>query len=386
MSHFMGWWRAFFLQATDAPAVYGEGAGLMVLSTLALGHRWVDTAQGIPPNLYLLLTGDSSVARKSTSVRFARQAVEELDPGLVGPKDYTMEGLYKWMQVKDASTGKGRTKFGLFAEEYGTDLARAEAYGGTMREDLCGLYDGDDFSKVRAKSDSITILRPRVNLFGGVAYRLLAQYCSRRDWDTGFFMRFLFIAPTKDQMREKTVLPPKHPRAHWQHAIQQLGMLYDSWKTAPMGLALSQGAVQHYAHFMQTLPVRPGDEGIAPIYVERLRSNILKLALLYQLDRDPHADISVDAMNDACSFVTYCLWPSSQHVYKVTTAREFETALNTVVDLARRSIGVGRQEIYRTFSSERGLPQALLNFVRRSAAFNRGLDANGQEMWTLISW
>lgn len=382
----MGWWRTFFLQAVDAPAVYGEAAGLMALSTLALGHRWVETGQGIAPNLYMLLTGDSSVARKSTSVRFARQAVEEIEAGLVGPKDYTMEGLYKWMQVKDEKTGKGRTKFGLFAEEYGSDLARAEAYGGTMREDFCGLYDGDDFSKVRAKSDSITILRPRINLFGGVAYRLLSQYCSRRDWDTGFFMRFLFIAPTPEQMREKTVLPPKFPRQHWQYAMQQLGALYDSWKGNPYGLAITPPAEAHYGQFISSLPMPVGDDGIAQIYIERLRSNILKLALLYQLDRDPHSDISLDAMIDACNFVAYSLWPSSQHVYKVTTAREFSTALNTVVELARRPNGITREEMYRTFSAERGLPQALMNFVKRSNCFSRGIDPLGAEMWQLVRW
>jgi len=378
MSQFMGWWRSFFLQATDAPAVYGEGAGLMVLSTLALGHRWVDTGQGISPNLYMLLTGDSTVARKTTAVRFARQAVEELAPDLVGPRDYTMEGLYKWMQMKDQTTGKGRNKLGLFSEEFGTDLARAEAYGGTMREDMCGLYDGDDFTKVRAKSDSITILKPRVNLFGGVAYQLLGQYCSRRDWDTGFFMRFLFVTPIV--MREKTDLQPKFPRAHWQQAMQQLGQLYDAWKSNPFGLSLSPAATAHYAQYMKTIPLKPGEEGAAPIYIQRLGPNILKLALLYQLDRDPCADISIDAMNDACNFVTYCLWNSFRTAYKVITAKEFETAISEVIDLS--ITGIKTADLFDRFRGERGLPQALLAHIKGSLDFDRSVDANGDEVWT----
>ncbi len=373
----MGHWRTFFSQATDAPAVYGEGAGLMVLSTLALGHRWVDLGEGIPPNLYMLLTGDSTIARKSTGVRFARKAVEELAPDLVGPKDYTMEGLYKWMQTKDSTTGKGRNKVGLFAEEWGSDLARSEAYGGTMREDMCMLYDGDDFSKVRAKSDSITILRPRVNLFGGVAYRLLAQYCSRRDWDTGFFMRFLFVTPIV--MRETTDLPPKFPRAQWLFAIQQLGQLYDAWKANPFGLALSPSAAAHYAGFMRSIPLKVGEEGAAPIYVQRLGPNILKLALLYQLDVDPCADISVDAMANACNFVAYCLWDSFRTAYRTITAKEFETAICEVIDLA--AVGVRTEDIFDRFKHERGLPQALLAHVKGSGAFDRGVDASGSEVW-----
>ncbi|MFZ2152139.1 MAG: DUF3987 domain-containing protein [Minisyncoccia bacterium] len=385
MSHFMGWWRAFFLTATDAPAVYGEGAGLMVLSTLALGHRWVDSGEGLSPNIYMLLTGDSSVARKSTAIRFARKAVEEIDASLVGPKDYTMEGLYRWMQVKDPSTQKGRTRFGLFSEEFGSDLARAEAYGGTFREDLCGLYDGDDFTKVRAKSDSITILKPRVNVFGGVAYQMLANYCSARDWDTGFFMRFLFVTPTA--MREKTPLQPQFPRQHWVHAISQLGLLYDAWKTAARGLALTPDAAALYGQTLDHLGTTTGaGDDVAPVYVQRLGPNILKIALLYQLDRDPHADIGVDAMNDACNFVQHCFWPSFRHAYKVTTAKEFSTVMKTVIDLAQRPDGITRGEVYKLFVNERGLPQAVLNFIKRSAHFDRGLDSNGAENWKLTHW
>jgi hypothetical protein len=384
MSQFMGWWRSFFLQATDAPAVFGEASGIQVLSTLALGHRWVDVAQGITPNLYMLVTGDSSVARKSTSVRFARQAIEEINEARVGPKDYTMEGLYKWMQVKDPNTGKGRSTVGLFSEEWGTDLSRSEAYGGTMREDLCGLYDGDDFSKVRAKSDSITILRPRVNLMGGVAYNLLTEYCSKHDWFTGFFMRFIFVAPV--EMRQKTTIQPKFPTALWNYAITQLANLHDFIKSNPYGLPLSPQAVKHYSDFLNSIPVVDDDAGVAPIYVQRLGPNILKLALLYQIDRDPTAPIGIDAMNDACNFVAYCLWPSFQTVYKVTTKNEFSTALAQVVEWARRPQGATRAEIYRGFSDRLGLPAQLMQFVKRSAAFSKGFDLNGDETWKLLKW
>lgn len=381
MSRFMGWWRAFFLAATDSPAVYGEGAGLMTLSTLALGYRWLDVGSGVRPNLYMLLTGDSSVARKSTAVRFARKAVEEINPGLVGPRDYTMEGLFKWMQQKDENTGKGRSKFCLFSEEFGSDLARAEAYGGTLREDMCGLYDGDDFTKVRAKSDTITIAKPRVNLLGGVAYPLLTRYCSKDDWFTGFLMRFLFVSPIT--MRDKQVLQPRFPRQQWATAIAALAALVDGWKDNPRPLGLSPQAAQLYTDFLDRLPVKLQDD-VSPVYTQRLGPNVLKLALLYQLDEDPDADVDYPAMKMAVDFTDYCLWPSFRTVYRVSTLNEYDSALQQVRELAARDEGVTVAEVYEMYGAQRGMPSSLVDHMDRSGHFSRELNDNGVKTYYLL--
>lgn len=379
MSRFMGWWRAFFLAATDSPAVYGEGAGLVALSTLTLGNRWLNIGTGIRPNVYMLLTGDSSVARKSTAVRFARKAIEEINPGLVGPRDYTMEGLYKWMAQKDEQTGKSKNKFCLFSEEFGSDLARTEAYGGTFKEDMCALYDGDDFQKVRAKSDTLTIAKPRVNLLGGVAYPLLTRYCSKDDWFTGFLMRFLFVSPT--EMRPRWDIQPPFPRTQWDAAVQALAGLYEEMRDPPKPLSLTKAAEALYLHFLKNIPVMETQDDVSPVYTQRLGPNVLKLALLYQLDNDPHADVSDSAMQNAISFTNYCLWPSFRVAYKASTLNEFDSALANVCELAARPEGVTKAEIYETYKARQGLPDSLLSYIKRCDRFERALNENGRESY-----
>jgi hypothetical protein len=379
----MGWWRAFFLAATDSPAVYGEGAGLVALSTLTLGNRWLNIGSGIRPNLYMLLTGDSSVARKSTAVRYARKAIEEINPGLVGPRDYTMEGLYKWMSQKDEGTGKSRNKFCLFSEEFGSDLARTEAYGGTFKEDMCALYDGDDFTKVRAKSDSLTISKPRVNLLGGVAYPLLTRYCSKDDWFTGFLMRFLFVSPV--EMRARWELQPPFPRSEWDTAVQALAALYEEMRDPPKAIGLSKPAEALYLSFLKSIPVMDSKDDVAPVYTQRLGPNVLKLALLYQLDDDPHSDVSDAAMQNAISFCHYCLWPSFRKAYKMSTLNDFDSALSHVMELAAREDGVAKAEVYTVYAARQGLPDGLLSFMKRSGRFERVLNAVGQEAYKLLN-
>lgn len=379
MSRFMGWWRSFFLTATDAPAVYGEGAGLAALGTLALGYRWLSTGNGIRPNVYMLLTGDSSVARKSTAVRFARKAVEELNPGLVGPRDYTMEGLYGWMQTKDETTGKGRNKFCLFSEEFGSDLARVEAYGGTYKADLCALYDGDDFVKVRAKADPITISKPRVSMLGGVAYPLLTQYCSKDDWFIGFLMRFLFVSPI--EMRPTWDLQPQFPKGAWDTAISGLASIYDEMTSMAKPLALTRPAEQLYRAFLKRLPVSDAQDAVTPVYTQRLGPNVLKLALLYQLDEDPQCDVTDVAMQSAISFAEYCLWPSFKHAYRVSTLNEFDSALSTVAELAQRDEGVTKAEVYRLYAARQGMPDSIISYIKRCDRFDRVLNENGLEAY-----
>ena len=383
MSQFLGYWRTFFAKATDAPDYYGEAAGLMAISTLALGHRWVDQGRGIPANLYMLITGDSTISRKSTAVRYSKNLVAEVNEQRIGPRDYTMEGLYRWMAVKDPATGKGRTKFTLFSEEFGSDLARGEAYGGTVREDLCGLYDGDDITKVRAKSDSLTILQPRVSLFGGVAYPLLTKYCSENDWFIGFFMRFLFITPV-GSLRPQLMLQPKHPRPDWDNAVFRLGQIYDTMKASSYGLPLSQAATSVYAQFLQNLPrLKAGtDKELAPLYIGRLSTNVLKLALIYQVDIDPCAEISAQAMANACELTTHCLWASFLKVHEMTTKFEFKTVMNKVDKLAARSDGVTQREIYSEFR-DRGdtIPGRVMRYLKDSNAFIHQANQHGEESW-----
>jgi hypothetical protein len=376
----MGYWRTFFLSATDAPASYGEAAGLMALSSIALGQRSLSVGGGIRPNLFMLLTGDSSVARKSTAVRFAKQMVQEVRPQLVGPADFTMEGLFQWMLKKNEETGKCRTTLAIFAEEFGTNLAQSAAYGGTMREDMCRIYDGDDFEKVRASGANFTISNPRMNFFGGVAYPLLSRYCSKDDWFIGFFMRFMFVTPL--QMREPQVIQPTFPRALWQHCVAEMLKIHDEIQQRGAELRLTPAADALYRQTITSLNTMEMTETeVAPVYMQRLGPNILKLALLYQIDEDPHADVSAASMKNAVDFASYCAWPGFQKAYKVTTVKEVGTHLDAVFAMARRPEGVAKPDVYRTFMSERGLASYLWSFVLSSGMFDADVNENGEQVF-----
>lgn len=351
MSRFIAPFRQFFLKATDAPFEYGEAAALMTLASIAVGRRELDYGSGIRPNLFMMLAGDSSVARKSTSVSLAKRLLKDVDDQRVGPRDYTTEGLLKWMAEKDPSTKKTRNKVTLFGEEFGADLARMEAYAGTMATDFCALYDGESFEKVRAKSGVFRVERPRVNLFAACAYPLLKRYVRPRDWMGGFFMRFIFVAPT--QLRTPYPIAPPFPYPEYSATTTALKVLRDDLKSSASShskLRLDQQAEAYFAQVMQHLQGAAIAIGPVPqTYLARFGTNILKLALLYQIDMDPFSWVSTLAVQQAVTFAMSVCWPSFSETYKQTAMGEFETLFHSVYQTMYESGPLYRSQLARKY-------------------------------------
>jgi hypothetical protein len=298
-----------------------------------------------------MLAGDSSVARKSTSVGLSKRLLKDVDDQRVGPRDYTVEGLLKWMQEKDPGTKKTRNKVTLFAEEFGADLARMEAYAGTMATDFCALYDGESFEKVRAKSGTLRVERPRVNLFAACAYPLLKRYVRPRDWMGGFLMRFMFVAPS--QLRPSYPIAPPFPYADYSHCVTALKVLRDDLKHSAgthSKLRLDQQAEAYFAQVMQQFQQFAVALGPVPqTYQARFGVNVLKLALLYQLDMDPYSFVTALAVQQAVQFAMHTCWPSFAETYKQTAMGEFETLFYSVYQTMAETGPISRLDLARKY-------------------------------------
>lgn len=365
MSRFIAPFRQFFAKAVDAPFEYGEAAALMTLSTVALGRRALDYGQdGIRPNLFLMLAGDSSVARKSTCVKFAKSLIQEVDDQRIGPRDYTVEGLLRWMQDKDPVTKKGRNKVTLFAEEFGGDLARMEAYAGTMAADFCALYDGESFTKVRAKSGTITIQDPRVSLFAACAYPMMQRHLKPRDWFTGYLMRFLFVAPNPTTMRPSTPYAPPFPHPEFRATVASLKILRDdlySSRSTHAKLQLDSQAAAYFAHVMSQLRPNATMSHITQTYLARFSVSLLKLALLYQIDLDPYSNVTPLAVQQAVQFALQVCWPSFEATYSKTAMGDFEGLFAAVYARLSSVNGafIPRIDIAKEFFGNEGLERVV---------------------------
>ena len=68
---------------TDAPAQYHEGAAFMMLSAVLSGHVTIQLAfEKLRPNLWLLILGDTTISRKTTTMKMAMRILKEVDDEL----------------------------------------------------------------------------------------------------------------------------------------------------------------------------------------------------------------------------------------------------------------------------------------------------------------
>lgn len=388
MSRFIAPFRQFFLKATDAPLEYGEGAALATLASITVGRRELDYGSGIRPNLFLMLAGDSSAPRKSTSVGYAKKLVLDVDDQRVGPRDYTVEGLLKWMQEKDPATKKTRNRVTLFAEEFGSDLARMEAYATTMSSDFCALYDGETFEKVRAKSGSFRIERPRVNLFAACAFPMLRRYVKPRDWLNGFFMRFMFITPVNGY-RNPYPIAPKFPYPEYSACVTALKTLRDDLKTSAGSfakLSLDQNAEAYYAHVMAQFQAFARTLGPVPqTYLARFGVNILKLSLLYQVDIDPHSHVTTLAVQQAAQLAANVCWPAFVETYKQTAMGDFETLFYAVYDTLRETGPILRADLAKKYWGNELLDR-VIGYMRGHGVALQMKASDGEKIALAETW
>lgn len=385
MSRFLHSFKTYFLNATDASPEFAEASGLMTLGGIAMGRRWLEYGHGgIKPNLFMMLCGPSTVGRKSTSVKYSKLFLEQVDADRVGPRDYTIEGLLRWMAEKDPVTQKTRNTVGIFAEEFGADLARAEAYASTMATDMCALYDGEDFTKVRAKSATIHVNKPRVMLFAACAYSMLQKFMKPKDWTNGFLMRFMFVAP--QTTRQKWVLQPQDPLPLWQQALTRLQILQRDLSQQHMGMTLDPAAAQVFAQSMASLDqARLGPT--AQTYRGRFGINVLKLGLLYQLDIDPRMPVSTLAMAQAIDFAYRVCWPSFVTAYTKTAMNDFEGLFFSVIEFLALRHGqiVSRADLAQEFLANERL-DGVIEYLKKQGLVLWQKIPNGGEGLTLARY
>lgn len=345
MSQFLALWEEYAQSVTDAPMDFLHSAGLMALSGVSLGRRWIDRGvNGIHPNLYVMLLAGSSRDRKSFCVDdLGMGLLRDVEPKRVGPEDFSPEGLVTTLITKD---GPPRNKIVIPQPEFGKYLARSkQQYGASTSAILCQLYDGSTFRYQRSGKPLLTIPNPRVSLFGGVAFGMLAQHGNPMDWVSGFYARFLWVIPSARRPRFD-VTPPANPalRGRCVDALKDLKLRL---KAARRPLELSSGAKEAISAFTATIPEEGLDAALAASR-ERLMNTALKLALLYQVDVDHGVAISKESMEKAVAFADRS-WAATRVAYAESMESQLGRDVNQIWGALTKApeMRMPRRDLYR---------------------------------------
>jgi hypothetical protein len=256
---------------TEAPMEFILSSFLVSLAG-AIGNK-VSISSGlkstIKPNMYMMLIGDSTFLKKTTSLNYGMATLRELnterkrcflrqiqeilpqakgekkeprpqqsrpkDESFFYPDDITLEQLLVKMQDKPD---------GLFAlSELGAFLARMESgYGSGLKEMLTSLFDGKaDYLRETKTSGSFLVKNPAPSLIGASTFQWLQAHLKDGDLLSGFLGRFLYVVrrsyPTIDIPFQK---PFQLDEKIWKPCFQDITEL-------SLNLELSQEAEESFS-------------------------------------------------------------------------------------------------------------------------------------------
>ena len=273
---------------TDANAMYHLGVGLAVLSQAVPRDLSVRHGNRLYSNLYVLVVGDSTGSRKSTSVELGREVLNEAMPERDGGHPGSWEGL------ADSLTSKPHQL--LSYGEFGQFLAQAkEGYFAAIKQSLTAVYDGEKMERTLAvkrtygtngqqqpRVPSAPAPSPRLSLIGAVTPGFLSELSTPSDWEDGFFGRFLTFYATRARTYITTPSDLRPERAWLAHRLRAIGQFLPAAPPTCGGInpEVHQAWADWQAGHAQLIRMNPW--GAAAI--GRAQGHALKIAMMLAWD------------------------------------------------------------------------------------------------------
>lgn len=193
---FLDLYNSYASDQTDAPKLYHQAMGYMVLSSIVNKKVWVPFGSyKLYPNLYLLIIGPSSLHRKSWSQKIGLRLIREIYPEFEIQETSSRESF-----ISEISENE-RTPFGTgiiaIDELKGfMDRVKSSRFFGGFLQDLSSIYDGNDIRRrvgVEAKTkENYKVEDPFLNFTACCSFDWLSESIASSDLAGGFFSRFIW--------------------------------------------------------------------------------------------------------------------------------------------------------------------------------------------------
>lgn len=192
-------------QATDAISEFHELSAFVTLSAVVSSSIRLEASWGkVAPNLWGLILGDSTVTRKTTSMKMAMDLLSTIEPELILATDGSVEGLLSGLERRPnkVSVFFRDEVSGLF------DSINKKDYLSGMPETLAHLYDVPPVYSRLLRKEIIRIESPAFIFFGGGITERVYQNINESWIESGFMPRFLIVSGEFDESSMRPTGPP----------------------------------------------------------------------------------------------------------------------------------------------------------------------------------
>jgi hypothetical protein len=212
---FIGDWVRYMAPLTQGNMAYHTAVAISAMSSFVPISIFFPNGDRLRANVYFLLVGDSTISKKTHSIKTMGDIFGEVAPSrLLGLNLSSPEGI-----IEEITISGQRISF----MSEGSDMIQntVEGYAKTLRSMLNTLYDCSQVTrttlsgKKKNKDQVLTQKDPRYSLVMGCTPADLESYTYKFDWRGGFIPRFCLVyakpgrvmegAGTNDKLRNEMV-------------------------------------------------------------------------------------------------------------------------------------------------------------------------------------
>lgn len=194
-THFLEKVRDYGMQASDAYPEYWHAAAIVALSIAVDRRCFVQLKQmTVFPNIYAFLLGDSTIARKTTAIKFVKNVLLSAVNGQrhALPQNMTPESFIEELAETPRSVW-------ILDEAAGLLSGMQKQYMVGFKDLLNALYDNDGYKrKIRGRKNEqkeFDVVDPFLNILFATTPSSLYQNTDPLDLTSGWLFRFLWYYP-----------------------------------------------------------------------------------------------------------------------------------------------------------------------------------------------
>lgn len=384
---------------TDAAPVYHEATAFMILSTVLSRSVRLPTSfspEGIIPNLWFLILGDTTLTRKSTAMNMGIDIIRRVCPEVLTANEATLEGMFISVAARGGDTA-------LFhRDEFSGMLAgiRKRDYLAGMIEMLTQLYDGRSIERQLARQ-RITVHEPVFIIFaGGIRERIL-ELMNHDYIQSGFAPRFVFFSAETDLDRYQPLGPPVGAsdtgRESLVDTIRALYKRYDSAievSGVPVRTTykaeLTPAAWARYNKLEREM-IKDGVESSAPHLLtpvmQRLAISVLKAGVLIAATREsnPVDERIIVEEADVLHAIRYGhTWrDTALEVVISSGATALESQLKQAFKMIKQRPGMSRAELMRVMHLSARDADMVFETLEQRALIRSSKKGKGAKYWPI---
>jgi len=385
---------------TDAPPIFHELSAFMVLSSLLSSNIRLELTFGsIVPNLWGMILGKTTLARKSTAMQLATEMILSLDEEAILATDGSIEGI-----VQGLSERPGRASIYFRDEVTGFfDQVNKKDYLAGMIEAFTYLYDSPLRFRRVLRKETVHIERPIFIFFGGGIKEKVYSVVTEEYIFSGFLPRFLVVAGESsleelhdakkrmdEDMNKRKVVKDQLAQAYDRYnQIRMVNIAGQQIARQPEFEAdITDEALDLWNKWQREIRKVAYDSHVSqnalPVF-ERLTISMLKMAMLLGAVRqEPTNDkflIEEKDIRNAGHFVQRWAKHSVDMIYDVGKSGETRL-LERIVAYIARNPGAPRSNVMRAFHLNKRSVDLFEDTLVERGEIRRQKSGKGVRYWT----